>query len=149
MRIPCVLGRAGISRFKREGDGATPAGTLRARFVLYRPDRMARPDTQMPIAAINRADGWCDDPNDRNYNRPVTLPYPARHERLWRDDHLYDIVVVLDWNMAPAVQGRGSAIFMHLARADRAPTEGCVAVAPRALASLLKGLTTATEIEIG
>lgn len=149
LRIPCVLGRAGISYLKREGDGATPAGVLHPTQVLYRPDRIGRPDTALPRKVIGLTDGWCDDPGDRNYNRPVTLPYPGRHENLWRADRLYDLVVVLDWNVAPTAKGRGSAIFMHLAQPDRSPTEGCVAMAPEAMARLLKRLSPHTRIEIG
>lgn len=149
LRIPCVLGRGGISRFKREGDGATPAGLMHAREVLYRPDRVARPHTRLPVHALGRDEGWCDDPDDRNYNRRVTLPYPARHERLWRADHLYDVCVVLDWNMSPTVKGRGSAIFIHLERADRAPTEGCIALPVDAMDRLLGELRSDTVIQVG
>lgn len=147
-RMPCVLGRAGISRFKREGDGATPAGTLRPRLVLFRSDRLTRPATELPVRPIRPQDGWCDDPDDRNYNRPVTLPYPARHERLWRDDSLYDLLVVLDWNLEPAIGNRGSAIFLHLARADAAPTEGCIAMGRAAMQRLLRCMNGDTRIEI-
>lgn len=147
-RIGCALGRAGITHFKREGDGATPAGTLLPRLALFRADRVHRPETGLPLQAIRQNDGWCDDPLDRNYNRAVTLPYPARHERLWRDDHLYDLVIVLDWNLEPAIPNRGSAIFLHLERTDRGPTEGCIAVAPDSMRQLLAGMTLLTRIKI-
>jgi len=147
-RLPCVLGRGGISHFKREGDGATPAARLHPRAVLYRADRFPRPFTALPLTAITPNDGWCDDPADRNYNRPVSLPYPGRHERLWREDHLYDLLVVLDWNLEPAIKGRGSAIFLHLANPGGAPTEGCIAVAPSAMHRLLRIMTRRTLIAI-
>lgn len=135
---PCNLGRSGQLAVKREGDGATPFGRFIPKRVYYRSDRVARPQTVLPIRPIHPDDGWCDRPGDRNYNRPVTLPYPASTERLWRDDSLYDIVVVLDYNELPRVQGRGSAIFMHIASADGAPTEGCIALTSGDLRAVLR-----------
>jgi L,D-peptidoglycan transpeptidase YkuD (ErfK/YbiS/YcfS/YnhG family) len=107
------------------------------RAVLYRADRVVRPVTRLPVSAIHPDDGWCDDPCDRNYNRPVRLPYPASHERLWREDHLYDLVVVLGYNDLPRSKGRGSAIFMHLAAPGFMPTEGCIALREADLRKLL------------
>lgn len=105
--------------------------------VLYRSDRVARPRTLLPVRAIRPGDGWCDDPRDRNYNRPVALPYPASAESLWRDDGLYNIVVVLDHNTRPRARGLGSAVFVHLAREGFEPTEGCVAFTEHDLRMLL------------
>jgi L,D-peptidoglycan transpeptidase YkuD (ErfK/YbiS/YcfS/YnhG family) len=144
----CALGRAGISHRKREGDGATPAGTLSPLLVLYRPDRMPRPRTRLPVRPLRPTDGWCDDPGDRNYNRAVTLPYAARHELLWRKDHLYDILVVLDWNLEPAIPNLGSAIFLHLERPDGGPTEGCIAIAPASMQRVLRDMDETTKIDI-
>jgi L,D-peptidoglycan transpeptidase YkuD (ErfK/YbiS/YcfS/YnhG family) len=127
-RMRCALGRSGISARKHEGDGATPVGVFAMRRLLFRPDREPRPTTALPSAAIAPADGWCDAPGDRAYNRPVRLPYPASAEQLWRDDHLYDLLVVLGYNDDPVVSGQGSAIFLHLAAPDFAPTAGCVAL---------------------
>jgi L,D-peptidoglycan transpeptidase YkuD (ErfK/YbiS/YcfS/YnhG family) len=149
MQTPCALGRAGIRSAKREGDGATPMGSFRLRAVLYRADRMPLPRTHLPVTAISEDSGWCDDPNDRAYNRPVRLPFAASHERLWRDDHLYDLVVVIDFNLSPSRRGAGSAIFLHLARADFAPTAGCVAVSRESMLRLLPHLGPQTTIEIG
>ena len=125
----CVLGKGGVKTAveKREGDGATPSGEWPLRYVLYRPDN-APPETALETRPISREDGWCDAPEDPLYNRPVALPYPASCERLWRDDDLYDYVVVLGHNDDPPVPGMGSAIFMHLQRKDRRPTEGCIAL---------------------
>ncbi len=127
-RLRCALGRGGIAAAKREGDGATPAGAWPMRRLLYRADRLARPTTRLPATPLAPSDGWCDDPADARYNRPVTLPYRGRAERLWRDDGVYDLIVPLGYNDAPPVPGCGSAIFLHLAHADYAPTEGCVAL---------------------
>jgi L,D-peptidoglycan transpeptidase YkuD (ErfK/YbiS/YcfS/YnhG family) len=146
--IGCALGRAGVTYSKREGDGATPAGKLRPRLVLFRPDQVLRPATELPVRPIRPDDAWCDDPKDRNYNRAVTLPYPARHERLWRDDHLYDVLVVLDWNLEPAIRNRGSAIFLHLDRADGGPTEGCIAIGISPMRRLIRRMNAATRIEV-
>ena len=140
--LRCALGRGGVRADKREGDGATPIGDLPLRRVLYRADRVAAPSCRVAVEPISPHDGWCDDPGHPDYNRPVRLPHPARHERMWREDALYDIVGVLGWNDAPAVRGRGSAIFLHLARPDYAPTEGCVALRETDLrAALAAGLT--------
>ncbi|MEX2319228.1 MAG: L,D-transpeptidase family protein [Bauldia sp.] len=115
IRAEAALGRSGIARHKREGDGRTPTGRFRLVAVYYRPDRVDRPRTTLPVAAIRPDLGWCDDPADRRYNRPVRLPYPAHHERLSRNDRLYDIVVVLDFNLVRPHAGAGSAIFLHIA----------------------------------
>lgn len=146
---PCALGRSGMRRRKREGDGATPAGRFRLLAVLYRPDRVRRPATGLPVAAIRPDSGWCDDPADRRYNRPVRLPYPASHERLWRDDRLYDIVVVIDHNLARPIRGAGSAVFLHLAAPGFTPTAGCVALSEPAMRRLLARARPGTTIVIG
>jgi len=142
----CALGRAGIVRDKREGDGGTPAGAFLMRRALYRADREASPRTRLPMTAIGPADGWCDAPDDAAYNRPVTLPYSARAESLWRADHLYDLVIVLGHNDDPVLPGRGSAIFLHLARADFSPTEGCVALAREDMLRVLAEADAASRV---
>ncbi|MDE2333692.1 MAG: L,D-transpeptidase family protein [Rhodospirillales bacterium] len=142
-RLRCALGRGGISTDKREGDGATPAGPLVLRRLLYRADRLPPPPGTLPREPIGAGDGWCDDPAHRDYNRQVTLPHPARCEQLWRTDRLYDLVGVLAWNDEPVQPGRGSAIFLHVAHDDYAPTEGCVALAlPDLLRLLAEGLSS-------
>jgi len=129
--VRCALGRSGVTpaEAKREGDGASPLGVWPIRRVLYRPDRGAPPQTRLPVVAIQENDGWCDAAGDAAYNRPVALPYPASCERMWRDDGVYDLVVVLGHNDDPPVSPMGSAIFLHVAREGYAPTEGCVALA--------------------
>ena len=122
------IGPGGIAIKGGEGDGITPRGRFPVREIFYRADRIAKPKVQLPLRAIAETDGWCDAPNDPNYNRLVTLPYPASAERLWRDDGVYDIVVVLGHNDDPPVPGLGSAIFLHLCRPGFPPTEGCIAI---------------------
>lgn len=147
-RFACALGRSGCTPRKKEGDGATPMGTWPLVSVYFRPDRVARPETELPVNPIRSNDGWCDAPGDRNYNRPVRLPYPASTETLWREDHLYDLVVVLDYNLFRRTRGAGSAIFMHLARNDYAPTEGCIALREKDLRHLLKFAHPGTIIHV-
>ena len=130
----CALGRGGVVGRKTEGDGATPAGCWPLRRVLFRADRLDEPRGGLPTQALTPHDGWCDDPADPSYNRAVTLPYGARHERLWRDERIYDVIAVLGYNDNPPRPGAGSAIFLHVARCGFEPTEGCVALA---LADLL------------
>lgn len=146
--FPCVLGRSGVLRDKHEGDGATPIGRYALKKVLYRSDKLMMPTTRLPVAPIMQDDGWCDAPEDPNYNRPVKLPYPASAENMWRDDGLYDVVVVLGHNDDPVVPGAGSAIFMHVAAPDLTPTAGCVALAREDLLSILRALPGATFIDI-
>ena len=147
---PCLAGRSGITAAagKREGDGATPAGTWPLREVLYRPDRLPRPRSPLPTRAIAETDGWCDDPARTEYNRPVALPFAGSHERLWREDGAYDVVVPLGYNDAPPVPGLGSAIFLHCIPEGGAATEGCVALSRDALVELLSLLDAEPEMVI-
>jgi L,D-peptidoglycan transpeptidase YkuD (ErfK/YbiS/YcfS/YnhG family) len=123
-----ALGFGGVRPNKREGDGGTPAGLLPLRSVLYRADRLAAPQSVVPVNALTPSDGWCDDISHPAYNRAVQLPFDASAEALWRDDASYDIIGVLGWNDDPAEPGLGSAIFLHVARIDFASTEGCIAL---------------------
>jgi L,D-peptidoglycan transpeptidase YkuD (ErfK/YbiS/YcfS/YnhG family) len=144
----CVLGRTGATATKHEGDGATPRGRFYLREVLYRADRLDRPNTLLPVRPLRPTDGWCDAPVDPNYNRAVTHPYPASAEKLWRDDGPYDLMVILGYNDTPVVPGAGSAIFFHIAAPDFGPTDGCVAVAGDDLVMILAGCTPDTQIDI-
>jgi len=147
--LRCAVGKGGVRLEKEEGDGATPTGLLPLRRILYRGDRVPPPGCAMPIEPIAAEDGWCDDPTHRDYNRFVRLPHDARHEELWRRDEIYDVVGVLGWNDSPVVKGRGSAIFLHVARPDYSPTEGCVALALPDLTRLLAEGLTALRVESG
>lgn len=149
LRLPVALGKGGLRALKREGDGATPRGVWPLRQVLYRADRRFPPRTRLPVRPIARDEGWCDDPADRNYNRRVQHPYPASAEHLIRSDALYDVVVVLACNERPRLRGRGSAIFLHLARAGYAPTEGCLALSRRDLDLVLSRLGPRAAVRIG
>jgi len=146
--VECALGRAGVVVEKQEGDGGTPTGRFPLRRVLYRPDRGAAPRTGLPVEAITPDQGWCDDPHRPEYNRPVALPFSGGHERLWREDGLYDIVVVLGHNDDPPRPGAGSAVFLHLRDPEGKPTEGCVAVTRPELEALLAQCGPETVIDI-
>lgn len=146
--LKCALGRAGVRRTKREGDGATPAGAFALLSLSFRADRNRALRCRLPRRAIRPGDGWCDDPISPVYNRPVRLPVRAGAEEMWRADELYDIVVVLDYNLAPRRKGTGSAIFFHCARPDFAPTAGCVAISPGDMRRLLPRLSRRVVMDI-
>jgi len=147
----CALGRGGVvgAEQKREGDGTSPQGVWQMKRVFYRADRLSRPQTALPIVPLRETDGWCDAPAHPLYNRPVTLPFEASHEKLLRDDHVYDLIVELSHNSDPVISGRGSAVFFHLAHDDYRPTEGCVAIAQEHMLQVLKDSSTESSIKIG
>jgi L,D-peptidoglycan transpeptidase YkuD (ErfK/YbiS/YcfS/YnhG family) len=146
--VPVALGRGGILANKREGDGGTPRGTFRPRQVWWRADRHVRPRTFLPVRAIRPEDAWCEDPRDRHYNQPVQLEAGQGGDRLRRDDHLYDFIVEIDHNTEPRIAGRGSAVFLHLARENFGPTAGCVAMTKSAMLRLLQRIGPETKIVI-
>lgn len=137
-RMRCALGRGGVTVRKREGDGGTPRAAMHLLKVYYNPARGPRPVTSLPVRAIRPCDGWCDDPKDRNYNRAIQHPYAASAEHLEREDALYDLIIVLDFNIMPRRRGGGSAIFMHVAQPGYLPTEGCIALKLADLRLLLR-----------
>lgn len=149
LRLRVALGSAGIRANKREGDGATPRGSFRLVRLWWRQDRARRPHTRLPVRRIGEADAWCEHPGDRRYNRPIQLPADAAGDRLWRNDRLYDFLIELDHNARPRVAGRGSAVFLHLARPGFRPTAGCIALAPESFRRLLVRLGPGTRIVIG
>lgn len=149
LAIPVTLGRAGIRADKREGDGATPRGVFHPLRLWWRADRSSRPATSLPVRAIAPADAWCEDPSDRRYNRAIRVARDAAGDRLMRADHLYDYIVEIDHNTRPRVAGRGSAVFIHLARDNRGPTAGCVGLTRKDMLRLLARLTTKTRIVVG
>ena len=147
--IPVALGRGGLKANKREGDGCTPIGTFRPLRLWWRKDRHARPKTSLPVRAIQHHDGWCEDPSSRRYNRPVRLATDSSADRLMRADHLYDFIVEIDHNTRPRIAGRGSAVFLHLARPGFAPTAGCIAMTHASMLRLLARLSRRTRIVVG
>ena len=150
IKFRCAIGRGGITDAsnKREGDGASPVGRWPMRRVYFRSDKIAAPETKLPRTPIREHDGWCDDPADPLYNRPVALPYDASHEKMWREDDVYDIIVELGHNDDPPVPGLGSAIFLHIAKPDYSPTEGCIALSEDDLRTVLKSAGAGAVLEI-
>ena len=146
--VPVALGRGGIRANKREGDSGTPKGTFRPRQLWWRADRHPRPRTHLPVRAIGPQDAWCEDPASRHYNQPMRLDRASGGDRLMRDDHLYDFIVEIDHNTQPRIAGRGSAVFLHLARPDFSPTAGCVSMTRAAMLRLLARLGPETKIVI-
>ncbi len=146
----CAIGRGGVvpAEGKREGDGATPLGRLPMRRLFYRPDRGAPPPCRIDCRGLRPDDGWCDDPAHPDYNRLVKLPFEASHEKLWREDELYDLIVVLGHNDSPPEAYLGSAIFLHCAKPDYSPTLGCVALRRPDLEVVLAGITPESVVEV-
>ncbi len=155
--FPCALGKKGIARLKVEGDMKTPAGNFPLRTVFYRYDKLSKPIySRVPLMALLEDDGWCDDPRDQAYNQPVMLPYHASAEKLWREDDVYDVIVVLGHNDNPVEKGQGSAIFLHVAREVQREgdeptfdgTEGCIAVKKQHLLEILPILSSETTLKV-
>lgn len=149
-QLACAIGRSGMiaAADKTEGDGASPIGAWPLRRVFYRADRLSRPDTQLDCLEITQQQGWCDAPDDPKYNQLIARPYPASHEVLWREDHVYDLIVELGHNDRPPISGLGSAIFMHIARPDYSPTEGCIALSQQDLLDILAEAVPGTILQI-
>ena len=147
--VPVALGRGGILANKREGDGGTPRGTFYPRRLWWRSDRHLRPQTMLPARPIRPEDAWCEDPSSRHYNQPIRLERERGGDRLRRDDHLYDFIVEIDHNSSPRIAGRGSAVFLHLARENFSPTAGCVSMTKASMLRLLARLGPETKIVIG
>jgi len=142
----CAIGKGGIAKDKKEGDGATPVGCFPIRKIFYRADRLKEPNTVFPTQPITKYDGWCDDSSDSNYNKHIKLPYKSTHEELWRDDNVYDVVAVLGYNDKQPVPGKGSAIFLHIARANYSPTAGCIALTQKDLLEIIESMHKDTSI---
>lgn len=148
LRLPCAIGRSGTTIFKREGDGASPVAAMQLLAVCRRAGRLAALRPALPAKQIRDDSGWCDAPAHAAYNREVRLPFPASAERMAREDHLYDLVVVLDWNIRERRRGRGSAIFLHIAKPGYRPTEGCVAVSPKDMLRLQSFLRKGARLAV-
>jgi L,D-peptidoglycan transpeptidase YkuD (ErfK/YbiS/YcfS/YnhG family) len=149
LALPVALGRSGIKANKREGDGGTPRGTFRLCRLWWRADRHPRPVTQLPVRRIRPDDGWCETPADRHYNQAIKVPAGSPADRLWREDRLYDFIIELDQNTRPRIAGRGSAVFVHVARPGLSPTAGCVALQSGPLRRLIERLGPQTRLRVG
>lgn len=148
--LPCRIGKAGAVPMKagREGDAMTPLGEYHLRFGLYRADRLPRPHSELTFRPLRQEDGWCDAPADPAYNRFIRLPYNASHEKLWREDGAYDVILVMSHNDSPPVPNLGSAVFIHIAQPDDRNTLGCIALAPEDMVKLLRRLEMGMDVRI-
>ena len=145
-RFACAVGRAGLTTNKIEGDHKTPVGEFKFKKIYYRKDRLGEMIFQIPFAIIRENDGWCDDPKSKLYNQHVQFPFDASAERLFRDDDLYDIICVLNYNTNPIVPGKGSAIFLHICKPNFAGTEGCVAIEKKNILKLVNLIDCNTKL---
>lgn len=146
LRFQAAIGRSGITSLKREGDGATPRATMRMLNGFFRADNHRMVKTRLPLKSIRADTLWCDAPKHPAYNRLVRAPFTASHEQMKRKDRLYDVCLVMDWNIKTRKRGCGSAIFFHIARPDYAHTEGCIAISPADMRRLLPHLSPLTKV---
>ena len=148
LKFPCALGKAGIKKKKKEGDNITPKGIFRLIEVYYRSDRIKNIKTSLKKNKIKKNMGWCDDPKSKSYNKLIKIPSSEKHERLYRNDHLYDIVIPLSYNMNPTIKNKGSAIFLHLAKKKYTPTKGCVGLSKVHLLKILEIIKPNTKVKL-
>jgi L,D-peptidoglycan transpeptidase YkuD (ErfK/YbiS/YcfS/YnhG family) len=148
LRLPAAIGRSGVTSVKREGDGATPRATMRMLGGFFRADNHRMVKTRLPLKSIRSDMLWCDAPKHAAYNRLVKAPFAPSHEQMMRKDRLYDVCLVMDWNIKTRKRGCGSAIFFHIARLDYAPTEGCIAISPADMRRLLPYLSSSTMVTV-
>jgi L,D-peptidoglycan transpeptidase YkuD (ErfK/YbiS/YcfS/YnhG family) len=147
-RIKCAVGKRGIKKKFKEGDLVTPTGRFKVKLILYRKDRVKKLSTSIKKLTIKKNMGWCDDPDSYKYNKLITLPFKYSHERLFRKDRIYDIILVLNYNMNPIKKNKGSAIFIHVAKNNFKPTKGCIALKKKEILKITKDLRSNSEIKI-
>tara|TARA_B100000941_G_C28238582_1_gene415267 strand:- start:134 stop:634 length:501 start_codon:yes stop_codon:yes gene_type:complete len=148
-KVKCALGKRGIGLKRKEGDLITPKGTFRVKYILYRKDRIKKISTILKRIEIKKNTGWCNDPSSKEYNKLIKLPSVYSFEKLYKKDNIYDIILVLNYNMNPIVKNKGSAIFIHIAKNNYKKTEGCVALKKVHLLRIIKDLKKNTKIIIG
>ena len=147
-KVKCALGKRGIGYKKKEGDLITPKGEYKIKFILYRKDRIGKIQSKIKKIIITRNIGWCDDPRSRNYNKLIKLPFSYNYEKLYRKENIYDVIIVLDYNMNPIIKNKGSAIFIHITKKNYKKTEGCIAIRKGEIKKLVKALKKNTKIKI-
>ena len=148
LKFRCAVGKAGIRKKRKEGDNITPKGTYKIIRIYCRKDRIRQVKSKIKICRINKKIGWCDDPRSKKYNQLIKLPNKFRHEKFYRKDHLYDLIIVLNYNMRPVIKNKGSAIFIHLAKRNYYPTKGCIALSKNNLLMILNKINKNTRIKI-
>ena len=148
LKFRCALGKSGIGNKKMEGDNITPRGIFKIIKIYYRKDRLKKLSSKFTLIKIKKNIGWCDDPKSRKYNQPITLPNKYSHEVLYRKDNIYDLILVLNYNIRPTIKNRGSAIFIHVAKKNYKKTAGCIAIKKNDLISLVKEINKNTKVII-
>ena len=147
-KVKCALGKRGIGSKRREGDFITPKGNFKIKYILYRKDRIKRIKSKIKKIIIKKNMGWCDDPLSKDYNKLIKIPSEYNYEKLYKKDNVYDIILVLNYNMNPVVKNKGSAIFIHVTKRNYKKTEGCVAIKKIHLLKIIKELKNNTKIKI-
>ena len=147
-KLRCSIGKRGISIKKKEGDKRTPKGEFKLKYILYRKDRVFDLQTTLKKIKIDKKMGWCDDPKSIYYNKIIKYPFKYRSEKLWRKDNIYDIIIIIDYNLKPVVKNKGSAIFLHIAKRNYNPTDGCIAVSKKNIRLLVSKINKKTKIKI-
>ena len=148
LKFKCALGKAGIGKKKREGDNVTPTGTFKIVKIYYRSDRVKKISSKLRLIEITKNMGWCDDPNSKNYNKLINLPSKYSHEKLFKKNNIYNVIVILNYNMKPVIKNKGSAIFIHIAKKNYQPTQGCIALKKNDLLKLLSKIRKNIKIKI-
>ena len=147
-KVKCALGKRGIGLKKKEGDLITPIGLYKIKYILYRKDRIKKIQSKLKKVVIKKNMGWCDDPKSKKYNKLINFPYDYSFEQLFKKENIYDIILVLNYNMRPVKKNKGSAIFIHVAKKNYRRTQGCVAVKKSDLLKILKEIKKNTKVKI-
>ena len=147
-KLRCSIGKRGISIKKREGDKKTPKGEFKLKYILYRKDRVFNLQTKLKKIKIDKKMGWCDDPKSNHYNKIINYPFKYSSEKLWRKDNIYDIIIIIDYNLDPVIKNKGSAIFLHIAKRKYQPTAGCIAVSKKNIKLIASKINKRTKIKI-
>jgi len=148
LKLRCSLGKAGIKKKIKEGDNITPRGVFKIIKVYYRADKIDKIETQIKKIKIKKKIGWCDDPRSVFYNKQIKLPNKFSHEKLYRNDNIYDLILVLNYDMNPIIKNKGSAIFIHVAKNNYQPTHGCIGLKKKHLLTILKKIKKNTKVKI-
>jgi L,D-peptidoglycan transpeptidase YkuD (ErfK/YbiS/YcfS/YnhG family) len=147
-KIKCAVGKRGITVKKREGDNKTPAGLFKFKSIFYRKDRIRKIKTRLKKTIIKKNMGWCDDSNSKFYNKLINFPFNFKAEKFWLNENIYDVIIIINYNVEPIIKKRGSAIFLHIAKKNYKPTRGCIAISKKDMFVLINRITTKTLLEI-
>ena len=147
-KLRCSIGKRGISINKKEGDKKTPKGKFKLKYILYRKDRMPNLKTKLKKIEIKKNMGWCDDPGSKHYNKIINYPFKYSAEKLWRKDNIYDVIIIIDYNLNPIIKNKGSAIFLHIAKQIYKPTNGCIAVSKKNIKLISLKINKKTKLKI-